>query len=173
MRISLMAIVFAMVLAGALGNVACKPNLAPVYAPASPAGLTLSGTPYAAEQVEVAAMQGAVAQGWVVVQRTPGIVIAEINSKGHGARVRILVNEGGWRIVHESSSPSMKYTQDPGQGELIHHHYNLWIKRLDVAIRRALATPTAGGYVAPPPPPSAVPAPTVVEPAAPAAPAPG
>jgi hypothetical protein len=169
MRFGLIAAVSALVLAGALGNVACAPNLAPVYSPSSPAGLSVNGTPYTAEQVENAVVQGASAKGWVVVQRTPGTVIADINSGGHGARVRVLVTEGGWRIVHESSSPSLKYAQDPKHGEIIHRRYNHWAKQLDEAIRQALVMSSSGGYAPMPgaPPPAPPPA------APPPAPAPG
>jgi hypothetical protein len=166
MRFGLFVSVSALVLAGALGNVACAPNLAPVYSPSSPAGLSISGTPYTAEQVENAVVQGATSRGWVIVQRTPGTVIADINSGGHGARVRVLVTEGGWRIVHESSSPSLKYGQDARHGEVIHRRYNHWVRLLDESVRQALVMQSSGGYApapgAPPPaapPPEAVPAP--------------
>jgi hypothetical protein len=168
MRFGLIVAVSALVLAGALGNVACAPNLAPVYSPSSPAGLGLNGAPYSAEQVENAVVMGATAKGWVVVQRTPGTVIADINSGGHGARVRILVTEGGWRIVHESSSPSLKYGQDATHGEVIHRRYNHWVRLLDESIRQALVMQSSGGY-APPGAPPAAPPPA----AGPAAPAPG
>lgn len=170
MRSGLIAAVFALVLAGVLGNVACAPNLAPVYSPASPAGLSLSGTPYSAEQVENAVVQAATAKGWVVVQRTPGTLIADINSGGHGARVRVLVNEGGWRIVHESSSPSLKYGQDPRHGEVIHRRYNHWVRLLDESIRQALVVQSSGAYA---PPPAVAPPPPAAVGAEPVAPAPG
>jgi hypothetical protein len=173
MRIGLLAAVSALVLAGVLGNVACAPNLAPVYSPASPAGVSMNGAPYTPEQIENAVVLGATSNGWVVVQRAPGFVIADINSGGHGARVRVLVDQTGWRVVHESSSPSLKFSQDPTHGEVIHRRYNHWVRRLDESIRQALVTQSSGAYgpapVAPLPPqepPQAPPPPPVPPPSA-------
>jgi hypothetical protein len=173
MRVGLIAAVFALGLAGLFGNVACAPNLAPVLTPTSPAGVSVSGAPYTMEQIENAVVQGATAKGWVVVQRTPGLVIADINSGGHGARVRVLVNDGGWQIVHESSSPSLKYGHDERHGDVIHRRYNHWVRLLDESIRQALLMQqNAGGYAPPPgaPPAAPQPAPPLAPP--PAAPAP-
>jgi len=160
MRHGLIAAVLALVVAGALGNVACSPGMAPVYSPVTAAGLSPTGQPYTTEQVEMAVVQGATAKGWTVVHRAPGLVVADVSSGGHGARVQILVNEGGWRVVHEQSSPGLKFRQDDRHGEIIHRRYNHWVRLLDESIRQALIMQTAGGAY---PPPMPQPAPVPVE----------
>lgn len=164
MRHGLIAAVLALVVAGVLGNVACSPGMAPVFSPVTAAGVSPNGAPYTLEQVEMAVVQGATAKGWTVAHRAPGLVVADVTSGGHGARVQILVNEGGWRIVHEQSSPGLKFRKDDRHGEIIHRRYNHWVRLLDEAIRQALVIGTAGGAN---PPPQAAPGPQVapVEPA--------
>lgn len=164
MRHGLMAAVLALVVAGVLGNVACSPGMAPVYSPVTAAGLSPTGLPYTLEQVEMAVVQGAAAKGWTVVHRAPGLVVADISSGGHGARAQILVNEGGWRIVHEQSSPGLKFRQDDSHGEVIHRRYNHWVRLLDESIRQALVMQTAGGAY-PPATAAPQPAPVPVQPA--------
>jgi hypothetical protein len=165
MRLGLKAGVLVLVVLGMLGNVACGHKLAPLLTPVSAAGITSAGTPFLPQQVEEATYQGAIARGWQVVHRQPGLVVADISTNGQGARVRILSDASGWRIEHEQSSPGLYWTQHPTRGPMIHRHYNNWVKKLDDSIRRALyiqmyAQPvTAGGYapapvpVQPPPPP--------------------
>lgn len=165
MRRGLIAAVLALVVAGVLGNVACSPGMAPVYSPVTASGISPSGQPYTLEQVEMAVVQGAAAKGWTVVHRAPGLVVADVSSGGHGARVQILINEGGWRIVHEQSSPGLKHRADDRHGEIIHRRYNHWVRLLDESIRQALVTQTAGGAY---PPPTAQPAPAPAPEPAPA-----
>lgn len=160
MRHALIAAVLALCVVGILGNVACGGRLPPLYVPTSPAGISAAGVPFTAQQVEEATVQGAIAHGWKVVHRAPGLVIADIAVGGHGARVRILSDATGWRIEHEQSSPSMRWSVHPRHGQVIHRRYNQWVKILDDSIRRALYSPvvSAGGYYAPapgqaPPPP--------------------
>jgi hypothetical protein len=181
MRFGLKAGVLVLVVLGMLGNVACGHKLSPVLTPVSAAGITSAGVPFLPQQVEEATYQGALARGWQVVHRQPGLVVADLSTGGHGARVRILSDASGWRIEHEQSSPGLQFTQDPTQGPLIHRNYNRWVKQLDDSIRRALYVqmyappPTAGGYApAPGQPPPAPPADgTQVQPApAPTAPPP-
>jgi hypothetical protein len=160
MRHGLIAAVLVLVLAGLLGNVACSPGLAPVYSPVTAAGLSPNGAPYTQQQVEAAVVQGSLAKGWTVVHHEPGTIVADVSSGGHGARVRILVNGGGWRIVHEQSSPGLKFRHDDRHGEIIHRRYNHWVRLLDESIRHALVTQTAGGaYPAPSAAPAVAPAP--------------
>lgn len=163
MRHALIVAVLALVLAGTLGNVACGHGLPPLYVPTSPAGVSTAGVPFSAQQVEEATAQGAIFRGWAIIHRAPGLVIADMNSGGQGARVRILSDASGWRIEHEQSSPGLRWTQDPERGQVIHKRYNQWVKSLDDSIRRALFVPvSAGGYYAPGP------APAPQDPAAPA-----
>lgn len=176
MRLGLKAGVLVLVVVGMLGNIACGHKLAPVLTPVSAAGITSAGVPFMPQQVEEATYQGAVARGWQVVHRAPGMVIADLNDRGQGARVRILSDSTGWRIEHEQSSPGLRWTQHPTRGPMISRHYNRWVKQLDDSIRRALyvqmyAPPvTAGGYAPaptqppPPPPPAAQPAPAPAAP---------
>jgi hypothetical protein len=164
MRLGLKAGVLVLVMLGMLGNVACGHKLAPVLTPVSAAGISPAGIPFMPQQVEEATYQGALARGWQVVHRQPGLVVADITANGHGARVRIFSDASGWRIEHEQSSPGLYWTQDPTRGPMIHRTYNRWVKQLDDSIRRALyvqmyAQPvTAGGY-APAPVPDQPPAP--------------
>lgn len=150
---------------GGMGNTACAPHLAPVYAPSSSAGLGPQGRPYTIEQVGQAVVQGAIGKGWTVVAHQPGLVVAEVMAGGHSARVRVVYNESGWRIDRQQTSPGLKYRADGRDGEIIHHRYNLWIRHLDQAIRSALViaslpqappAPSAGNSVAPPREPPAV-----------------
>ncbi len=150
MRLSLIGGVLVITIVGSLGGLACTPTLAPVYAPASPAGLAPAGTPFTAQQVEQATAQGAMAKGWTVVERSPGVVVAEISSGPHRARVRILSDQSGWRIVHEQSSPGLRYGHDDRHGDIIHRRYNHWVHMLDESIRHELAAPPLD---TPPPPP--------------------
>jgi len=177
MRLGLKASVLALVVLGMLGNVACGPKLTPLLIPVSAAGISSNGVPFLPQQVEEATYQCALARGWQVVHRAPGLVIADITVKGHGARVRIYSDASGWRIEHEQSSPGLNWTADPERGQLIHRNYNKWVKQLDDSIRRALyvqmyAQPvTAGGYA--PVPAPVQPQPEGAQPAsAPAAPPP-
>lgn len=135
--------------AAAVSSTACAPNLAPVYAPSEVAGVSVVGTPYTSQQVEEAAAVGAQSKGWTIVQRAPGVVIAEISAGGHQARVRIVCSAEGWRILHEQSSPGLQFGHDNEHGDVIHRRYNHWVRLLDEAIRRALATPTSGAEAAP------------------------
>jgi hypothetical protein len=176
MRLGLKAGVLVLVVLGMLGNIACGHKVAPLLTPVSAAGISSAGVPFVPQQVEEATYQGAIARGWQVVHRQPGLVVADISQKGHGARVRILSDATGWRIEHEMSSPGLYWTQDPTRGPMIHRTYNRWVKQLDDSIRRALyvqmyAQPaTAGGYA-----PAPAPAPVEPVPApqpAPAAPPP-
>lgn len=164
MRHSLLAATLLLAASATLGNAACAPTLAPVYAPAQAAGVGPSGAPYTQEQVDLAVVQGAQAKGWTVIQHAPGLTVAEVAAGGHSARVRVLTSAGGWRIVHEQSSPGLKHEVDPRHGEVIHRRYNHWVRLLDESIRAALATqanptvpPGVGGA-----------APTPQQPAAPA-----
>ena len=138
----------------ALAGSACSPTLAPLYAPAETAGVSPSGTPYNAAQIDAAAVGGAQAKGWTVISHAPGLTVAEVSSGGHTARVRILTNASGWRVVHEQSSPGLKYGTDERHGEVIHRRYNHWVRLLDDAIRQQLSLQSAGGpaEVAPPVP---------------------
>jgi hypothetical protein len=153
MRHALIAAVAALLVAGLLGNVACGHGLPPLYVPTSPAGLSPMNVPFTPQQVEEATAQGAVYRGWKIVHRAPGLVIADIVAGKNGARVRILSDATGWRIEHEQSSPSLRWSVDPENGEVIHKRYNQWIHQLDDSIRRALYSPaiSAGGYYAPAP----------------------
>lgn len=153
MRHVLLAGVIALLVVGTLGNLACGGGLPPVYVPTSPAIPPAGGAPFTAQYVEEATVQGAALRGWKIVHRSPGVVIADIVAGGHGARVRILSDATGWRIEHVQSSPGLRWSADPTQGEVIHRRYNQWVKSLDDSIRRALYAPmpTAGGYYAPAP----------------------
>ncbi len=178
MRLGLKAGVLVLVVLGMLGNVACGHKLAPLLTPVSAAGITSAGVPFMPQQVEEATYQGAIARGWQVVHRQPGLVVADLSANGQGARVRILSDGSGWRIEHETSSPGLYWTQHPTRGPMISRHYNKWVKLLDDSIRRALyvqmyAQPvTAGGYApapapvqpAPPPPDATQPAPAAPPP---------
>lgn len=160
MRLGLKAGVLVLVVLGMLGNVACGSKLAPLLTPVSAAGISPAGIPFLPQQVEEATYQGAIARGWQVVHRQPGLVVADLSSNGHGARVRILSDASGWRIEHEQSSAGLHWTADPQRGQVIHRTYNRWVKLLDDSIRRALyvqmyAQPaTAGGYAPAAPPPA-------------------
>jgi hypothetical protein len=172
MRHALIAAVAALFVVGILSNVGCGGRLTPLYVPTSPAGLSAGGVPFAPQQVEEATAQAAVYGGWKIVHRAPGLVIADIAAGKHGARVRILSDATGWRIEHEQSSPSMRWSVNPRHGQVINRRYNQWVKALDDGIRRALYSPavSAGGYY---PPPPAQPAPAPQDPqAAPTAPPP-
>jgi hypothetical protein len=122
-----------------LGSAACSPTLAPVYSPAELAGVNAAGQPYTAEQIDQAAAAGAHAKGWTIEQHTPGLTVAEVSSGGHTARVRIVTNETGWRVLHEQSSPGLKYSVEERHGEVIHRRYNHWVRLLDDAIRQQLS----------------------------------
>ncbi|HEX5655569.1 MAG TPA: hypothetical protein VFX59_00170 [Polyangiales bacterium] len=128
---------------------ACSPTLAPVYSPAQTAGVSAAGTPYTAAQIDAAAIAGAQAKGWTVISHAPGLTVAEVASGGHQARVRILTNDSGWRIVHEQSSPGLKFATDERHGEIIHRRYNHWVRLLDDAIRQHLALAPAPVETAP------------------------
>lgn len=117
----------------------CYATMAPLYAPVSAAGVTPSGAPYSAREVEDAVVRGALVKGWTILRRDPDGVSAEVHAGEHSARVTILCNAGGWRILHESSSPGLRYSPHTSQGEMIHRRYNHWIRLLDEAIREALA----------------------------------
>jgi hypothetical protein len=135
----------------ALASSACSPTLAPLYAPAQTAGVSSSGAPYTAAQIDAAAIAGAQSKGWTVISHAPGLTVAEVSSGGHTARVRILTNETGWRVVHEQSSPGLKYGTEERHGEVIHRRYNHWVRLLDDAIRQQLSQQSAGPAVAAPP----------------------
>jgi hypothetical protein len=155
MRLGRIGTTIMLAMAAAVGSTACAPNLAPVYAPAEAAGVTAEGTPYTSQQVEEAAAVGAQSKGWTIVQRAPGVVVAEISAGGHQARVRILCSAEGWRILHEQSSPGLQFGHDDEHGDVIHRRYNHWVRLLDESIRRALATQTSGAEATPtaaPPP---------------------
>jgi hypothetical protein len=123
----------------ALAGSACSPTLAPLYAPVETAGVSSSGQPYTAAQIDAAAVAGAQAKGWTIISHAPGLTVAEVSSSGHTARVRILTTDAGWRVVHEQSSPGLKHDTDDRHGEVIHRRYNHWVRLLDDSIRQQLA----------------------------------
>jgi hypothetical protein len=129
---------------------ACSPTLAPVYSPAQTAGVSATGAPYTAAQIDQAVVAGAQAKGWTIISHAPGATVAEVSSGGHTARVRVLTTDGGWRIVHEQSSPGLKYSTSERHGEVIHRRYNHWVHLLDDTIRQHLSLATAPTEAVPP-----------------------
>jgi hypothetical protein len=133
----------------ALGSSACSPTLAPVYMPVETAGVNAAGVPYTAAQIDQAAASGAQAKGWTIISRAPGLTVAEVTAGGQTARVRIVSSEAGWQVLHEQSSPGLKYTADDRYGDVIHRRYNHWVRLLDEAIRQQLALSTGPTPIAP------------------------
>ncbi len=133
----------------ALAGSACSPTLAQVYSPVETAGVNAAGVPYTAAEIDKAAVAGAQAKGWTVLSHGPGLTVAEVASGGHQARVRIVTSDRGWQIVHEQSSPGLKFHNDERHGDVIHRRYNHWVRLLDEAIRQQLALGAAVAPTAP------------------------
>jgi len=151
---------------------ACAPSATDLQRPRGAINLDVSGRGSSAEQVLQAIRLGATRRHWAILQEGPKDVIASVSSGGHDATVRIEYNQSGWIILHERSSPSLRYDPDYRGREIIHFRYNFWVRHLNRAIEEALSelravapVPITSGAAVPVQPPT-------VQTAVPVAPAP-
>jgi len=143
-----------------LSLIACAPSATDLQQPRGAINLDVSGRGSSAEQVLQAIRLGATRRHWAIIQEGPKDVIASVSSGGHDATVRIEYNQSGWIILHERSSPSLRYDPDYRGREIIHFRYNFWVRHLNRAIEEALAelravapVPVTSGAAQPAPPP--------------------
>lgn len=108
----------------------CRPNLSPVYEPEGSVVATASGLSPTADGVRGAILRAMTTKHWTVVGSEPGVILAHVNSGGHFATVRIEYDAEGYVILHEETSPGLKF-----DGDAIHRRYNHWIKGLNVQIQ--------------------------------------
>ncbi len=126
------------VLCASLTVPGCAPNLADVHNPQGVVKLDAHGRAPTAELVLTAIRMGATATHWVITSEAPGVVVAQMSSRGQHASVHIDYNARGWIIRHQASSPGLKYNADHEGRQQIHHRYNVWVRQLNRAIEDAL-----------------------------------
>lgn len=132
-RILLRSIAFALVVVPLfVGNVACRPTMAPVFQVSGARLTPYAGGPLADAEVREVLVRGVTTKRWTVTEEQPGALFAEIREKGHYAKVRIDYNAAGYAISYVDSSPSFHY-----DGVNIHRRYNHWVRMLNDSIQRA------------------------------------
>ncbi len=128
-RTPLRHLVFAACVLGML-SLGCGSGLPLVAEPEGTVVMGVSGLAPNADGVRGATLRGLTAKHWAVVGTEPGVIICSVNAGGHFATVRIEFDAQGYIILHEESSPALRF-----DGERIHRRYNSWIKNLQRAIQ--------------------------------------
>lgn len=72
--------------------------------------------------------------GWLMKERSPGLITGTLNVRSHMAKVEIPYSRTSYSIRYKDSS-NLKYS---AQDKTIHSNYNGWIQNLDNAIRSHL-----------------------------------
>jgi len=72
--------------------------------------------------------------GWVMKERSPGLITGTLNIRSHMAQVEITYSRTSYSIRYKDSS-NLKYS---AQDKTIHSNYNGWIQNLDNSIRSHL-----------------------------------
>jgi hypothetical protein len=73
--------------------------------------------------------------GWVMKERSPGLITGTLHIRSHMAKVEIPYSATSYSIRYKDSS-NLKYS---ASNKTIHSNYNGWILNLDNAIRSHLA----------------------------------
>lgn len=129
--------------------VGCAPSSATLVQPRGAASLDVYGQHPSPEVIAFAVRQGTIAAGWAIVAVAPGVVTAQVQAGGHYAVVRIEHDHVGWVILHQESSPSLRFNPSHRGRAVIHHRYNHWVDRLHRHIERALRDQQGGAPPAP------------------------
>lgn len=72
--------------------------------------------------------------GWLMKERSPGLITGTLSVRSHMAKVEIPYSRTSYSIRYKDSS-NLKYS---AQNKTIHSNYNGWIQNLDNAIRAQL-----------------------------------
>jgi hypothetical protein len=89
------------------------------------------------EEVATAIWRGGQEQGWQISEVRPGELTGTLRLRSHVAVVT---------ITHDTSRFSIRYRDSTNllqSGDDIHKRYNTWVRNLDLAIQRELATASA------------------------------
>lgn len=125
----LMALYFALgVLVGCSGT--------PIYNVSNAAILTPEGKEPTLDQITKEIIAAGEAGKWSMAVQKPGHIIGTLNIRSHQAQVDITYDTKTYTITYKGSL-NLKY--DPNS-KTIHENYNVWIQRLESAIRARVAT---------------------------------
>lgn len=86
------------------------------------------------EQIEEAIIKAGASLGWKIEKVAPGHMVGILDIRSHHAEVDIPYTKKSYDIIYKSSY-NLKYKNGK-----IHSNYNDWVRNLDRAIQRELAS---------------------------------
>lgn len=109
---------------------------APIYNVTNAAIVTPEGKEPTLDQITKEIIAAGEAGKWTMVVQNPGYIVGTLNIRSHQAQVNVTYDTKTYNIAYRGSL-NLKY--DPNS-KTIHENYNVWIQKLDSAIRARVAT---------------------------------
>lgn len=89
------------------------------------------------DEIAKAVWRGGQEQGWQISEVRPGELIGTLKLRSHVAVVTITYDTSRFSIAYRDSTNLLQ------SGSEIHKRYNTWVRNLEAAIQRELATASA------------------------------
>lgn len=114
-----------------LGAAGCR--TAPIYN-VNDAPIVVTSRNYNMTDIRNAILRAGASLGWQMRETEPGLIVGVLNLRNGRAEITVRYDKDNYAVTYKDSS-NLSY-----DGSQIHEDYNIWIQRLDAAIRNQLLT---------------------------------